>query len=151
MFKLHLKRQRTYILNSHHLLDHRKGKRVLEKHPLLLHWLCQSLWLCGSQQTVENSSRDRNTRLFTCLLRNLYAGQEATVTARHGTKDWFQIQKGVHQGCILSPCWFNLYAGYIMWNTGLDEAQAGITIAREKSVTSDMQMTLPFWLKAKKN
>ena len=64
----------------------------------------------------------------TCLLRNLYAGQEAIVRTRHGTTDWFQIGKGVPQGCILSPCLFNLYAEYIMWNAGLDEAQAGIKI-----------------------
>ena len=67
---------------------------------------------------------------LTCLLRNLYAGQEATVRTSHGTMDWFQIRKGVHQGCILSPCLFNLYAEYIMRNTGLEEAQAGIKIAR---------------------
>jgi len=66
---------------------------------------------------------------LTCLLRNLYAGQEATVRIRRGTTDWFQIGKGVHQSCILSPCLFNLYAEYIMRNTGLDEAQAGIKIA----------------------
>ena len=65
-----------------------------------------------------------------CLLRNLYAGQEATVRTGHGTTDWFQIGKGVCQGCILSHCLFNLYAEYIMRNTGLDEAQAGIKIAR---------------------
>ena len=65
---------------------------------------------------------------LTCLLRNLYTGQEATVRTIHGTTDWFQ--KGVRQGCILSPCLFNLYAAYIMWNAGLDEAQAGIKIAR---------------------
>ena len=65
-----------------------------------------------------------------CLLRNLYAGQEATVTTGHGTTDWFQIGKGVRQGCILSPCLFNFYAEYIMRNAGLDEAQAGIKIAR---------------------
>ena len=64
------------------------------------------------------------------LLRNLYAGQEATVRTGHGTTDWFQIGKGVHQGCILSPCLFNFYAEYIMQNTGLDEAQAEIKIAR---------------------
>ena len=68
---------------------------------------------------------------LTCLLRNLYAGQEATVRTGHGTTDWLQIAKGVHQGCILSPCLFNLYAEYIMQNTGLDEAQAGIkTVGR---------------------
>ena len=66
----------------------------------------------------------------TCLLRSLYAGQEATVKTGHVTTDWFQIGKGVCQGCILSPCLFNLYAEYIMWNAGLDEAQAGIKIAR---------------------
>ena len=66
---------------------------------------------------------------LTCLLRNLYAGQEATVRIGHGTTDWFQIGKGVRQGCILSPCLFNLYAEYIMRNTGLDEAQAEIKIA----------------------
>ena len=66
---------------------------------------------------------------LTCLLRNLYAGQEATVRTGHGTTDWFQIRKGVHQGCILSPYIFNLYAEYIMRNVGLDEAQAGIKIA----------------------
>ena len=66
---------------------------------------------------------------LTCLLRNLYAGQEATVRTGHGTTDWFQIGKGVHQGCILSPCLFNFFADYIMRDTGLDEAQAGIKIA----------------------
>ena len=66
---------------------------------------------------------------LTCLLRNLYAGQEGTVQTGHGITDWFQIMKGVHQGCILSPCLFNLYAEYIMRNAGLDEAQAGIKIA----------------------
>ena len=67
---------------------------------------------------------------LTCLLRNLYAGQEATVRTGHGTTDWFQIGKGVPQGCILSPCLFNFYAEYIMRNVGLDEAQTGIKIAR---------------------
>ena len=66
---------------------------------------------------------------LTCLLRNLYAGQEAAVRTRHGTMDWFQIGKGVGQGCILSPCLFNFYAEYIMWNARLDESQAGIKIA----------------------
>ena len=67
---------------------------------------------------------------LTCLLRNLYTGQEVTVRTGYGTTDWFQRGKGVHQGCILSPCLFNLYAEYIMRNAGLDEAQAGIKIAR---------------------
>ena len=70
---------------------------------------------------------------LTCLLRNLYASQEATVRTEHGTMDWFKIGKGVHQGCILSPCLFNLYTEYIMWNAGLDDSQPGIRIARRNS------------------
>ena len=83
---------------------------------------------------------------LTCLLRNLYAGQEATVRTGHGTTDWFQIGKGVRQGCILSCCLFNLYAEYILRNTGLDSRLLG-----EISITSDMQMTPPLWQKVKKN
>ena len=86
-----------------------------------------------------------------CLLRNLYAGQEATVRTGHGTIDWFQIGKGICQRCIFSPCLFNLYAEYIMGNAGLYEPQAGIKIAGEISITSDMQMTAPLWQKVKRN
>ena len=86
-----------------------------------------------------------------CLLRNLYAGQEATVRTGHGTTDWLQIGKGVHQGCILSPCLFNLYAEYIMRNAGLEETQAVIKIAWRNTITSDMQMTPPLWQKVKRN
>ena len=94
---------------------------------------------------------------LTCLLRNLYAGQEATVRTGHGTIDWFQIGKGVRQVCILSPCLFNFYAEYIMRNAGLEEAQAEISITGnnklpgEISITSDMQMTPPLWQKVKRN
>ena len=70
---------------------------------------------------------------LTCILRNLYAGQEATVRTGHGTMDWFKIGRGVRQGCILSPCLFNFYEEYIMQNAGLDEAEAGIKIARSIS------------------
>ena len=86
---------------------------------------------------------------LTCLLRNLCAGQETTVRTGHGTTNWFQ--KGVYQGCILSPCLFTLYAEYIMRNAGLDEAQTGSKIAGEISIASDMQMTPPLWQKVKKN
>ena len=86
---------------------------------------------------------------LTCLLRNLYASQEATLRTGHGTTDWFQIGKEVRQGCVLSPCLFNLYEEYIMRNTGMEEAQAGIKIVGEISITSDMQMTPPLWQKVK--
>ena len=88
---------------------------------------------------------------LTCLLRNLYAGQDATVRTGHELTDWFQIGKGVCQDCILSPCLLNLYAEYILRNAGLDETQAGIKIARRNIVTSDMQMTPTLWQKVKKN
>ena len=88
---------------------------------------------------------------LTCLLRSLYAGEEATLRIGHGITDWFQTGKGVSQGCILSPCLFNLCAEYIMRNAGLEEAQARIKIAGEISITSDMQMTPPLWQKVKRN
>ena len=87
---------------------------------------------------------------LTCLLRNLYAVQEATVRTGLGTTDWLQIGKGVNKGCMLSPCLFNFYAEYIMRNAGLDEAQAGSRLPGEISITSDMQMTPPLWQKVKK-
>ena len=86
---------------------------------------------------------------LTCLLRNLYAGQEASVRTRRGTADWFQIGKGVHQGCILSPCLFNLYTEYSMRNAGLDEAQLELRLLGKISITSDMQVTPSLWQKVK--
>ena len=87
----------------------------------------------------------------TCLLRNLYAGQEATVRTRHGTTDWFQIRKGVRQVCILSPCLFNFYAEYIMRNAGLDEAQAGIKIAGRNINNLRYADDTTLWQKVKRN
>ena len=84
---------------------------------------------------------------LTCLLRNLYVGQEATVTTGHGMTDWFQIGEGVSQGCILSPCLINLYAEYIIRNSGLKETQAGIKLPG----ASDLQMTPPLWQEVKRN
>ena len=88
---------------------------------------------------------------LTSLLKNLYAGQEATIRTGHGTTDWFQIGKGVRQGCVLSPCLFNLYAEYNMRNIGLDETQLESKLQGEISITSDMQMTPPLWQNVKKN
>ena len=88
---------------------------------------------------------------LTCLLRNLYADQEAAVRTGHGTTDWFKIGKGVRQGYILSPWLFNLYAEYIMQNAGLDKHKLESTLPGEISITSDIQMTPPLWQKAKRN
>ena len=105
----------------------------------------------GSQQTVGNSSRDGNARPLTCILRNLYVGQEATVRTRHGTTDWFQIGKGVCQGCILSPCLFNFYAEYIRRNAGLEETQAGVKIAGRNINNLRYADDTTFWQKVKRN
>ena len=88
---------------------------------------------------------------MTCLLSNLYAGQEATVRTGHGTTDWFQIGKGVLQGCILSPCLFNFYAEYIIETLDWKKHKLESRLLREISIISDMQMTPPFWQKVKKN
>ena len=88
---------------------------------------------------------------LTCFLRSLNAGQEATVRTGYGKTDWFQIGKGVHQGCILSPCLFNLYAEYIMRNEGWKKHKLESRLPGEISITSDMQMTPPLWQKVKRN
>ena len=98
-----------------------------------------TVWITTNREILkEMGITDHLTR----LLRNLYAGQEATVRTRHGTMDWFQTGKAVHQGCILSPCLFNLYAEYLMWNAGLDEAQDewSTRLLGEISETSDTEM-----------
>ena len=119
-----------------------KKQESSRKHLLLLYWLCQSLY-CADHNKLQKILQEMGIPdHLTCHLRNQYTGQEATVRTRHGTMEWFQIGKGVRQGCILSPCLFNLHAEYIMRSAGLDEAQAGIKIAQ--APTSDMQMTLPY-------
>ena len=107
--------------------------REFQKHIYFCFIDCTKAFDCVDHNKVWKILREMGVLdHLTCLLRNLYAGQEATVRTRHGTMNsmnWFQIGKGVHQGCILSPCLFNLYAEYILWNARLDEAQAGIKIA----------------------
>ena len=123
------KKQRNQRSNCQHPLDHRKTREFQK-----------NIYFCFIDYAKAFDCVDHNKLWkilketgipdhLTCLLRNLYAGQEATVKTRHGTTDWFQIGKGVHQGCILSPCLFNFYAEYFMRNAGLEEAQAGIKIA----------------------
>ena len=92
-------------------------------------WKPLTMWM--DHNKLWNILRDGIPDHLICLLRNLDADQEATVKTRHETMNWFQIRKGVRQGCILSPCIFNLYAEYVMWNPGLDESQAGIKISRK--------------------
>ena len=128
MFKLGLEKAEEPEIKLPTSAGHGKSKRVPEKHLFLLYWLCQSL--CVDHNKLWKILKEmRIPDLLTCLLRNLYTGQEATVQIGHGTTDWFQIGKAVHQSCILSPCLFNLYAEYIMRKTGLEEAQDGIKIA----------------------
>ena len=100
---------------------------------------------------MENSERDGNTRPPDLPLRNLYAGQEVTVRTGHATTDWFQIGKGVHLGCIVPPCLFNLYAEYIMRNAGLEEAQDGIKTAGRNINNLRYADNTTLWQKAKKN
>ena len=129
MFKLDLKRQRNQGSNCQHPLIIEKAREFQK-----------NIYFCFLDYAKAFDCVDHNKLWkilkevgipdhLTCLLRNLYSGQEATVRTARGTTDWFQIGKGVHQGCILSPCLFNLYAEYITWNSRLDEAQAGIKIA----------------------
>ena len=125
-----IKRQWNQRENCQHLLDHRESIGIPEKH--LLHFIdyvkafdCvdhNKLWKILKEVGIPD--------YFTCLLRNLYPGQEATVRTRRGTTNWFQIRKGIRQGYILSPCFLNLYAKYIMQNSMLDESLTGIKIAR---------------------
>ena len=129
MYKLDLEKAEEQRSNCQHPLDHRKTKGIPE-----------NIYFCFIDYTKAFDCVDHNKLWkilkemgiqdhLSCLLRNLYAGQEATVRTWHGTMDWFQIGKGVCQECILSPCLFNLYAGHIVKNASLDESQAGIKIA----------------------
>ena len=112
-------------------MGHSKSKEIsLKKKKSTFASLTILKTLCQSQKNWKILQEMGIPDHLTCLLRNLYARQEAAVSTGHGTMDWFQIGKAVHQGCILSACLFNLYAEYIMTNAGLEEAQAGIKIAR---------------------
>ena len=125
MFKLDLEKAEESEIKLPTSADyHWKSKRIPEKYLLLLYWLCQRLWLCGPQQTVENSERDGTTRPPDSW--EICMQVRKQVRTGHGTTDWSQIRKEACPGCILSPCLFNLYAKYIMRSAGLEEAKAGI-------------------------
>ena len=129
MFKLDLEKVEEPEITLPTSVDHWKSKRVPEKHFCFID--CAKAFDCVDHNKLWKILKEMGIPdHLTCLLRNLYAGQEAMVRNGHGTTDWLQIGKGVRQGCILSPCLFNIYEEYIMRNAGLEEAQAGIKIAR---------------------
>ena len=130
MFKLDLEKAEETEIKCQHVLGHRKSKRMLEKCLLLLLDYAKVFgWITKNWKIRKNMGIPDH---LTCLLRNLYVGQEATVRTGHETMDWFQIGKGVHQSCILSPGLVNSYAEYIIQNARLDEVQAGIKIDGKK-------------------
>ena len=151
MFKLELEKAEEPEINWQHSLEHRNSKWIPEKHLLLLYWLCQCIWLCRSKQLWKIPQEIGRPDHLTCLLRNLYAGQEATVRTGHGTTDWLQIGKEAHQGCILSPWLFNLHAEYIMEMPGWMKHKLESRLLGEISITSDTQMMPPLWQKVKRN
>ena len=140
MFKLRKGRgTRDQIANIHWIID---NARKFQKNIYFCLIDYAKAFDCVDHNKLENSERDGNTRPPDLPLKKFVCGSGSNRTG-HGTTDWFQIGKGVRQGCILSPCLFNLYAEYIMRNAGLEEAQAEIKIAWKISITSDMQMTPP--------
>ena len=147
MFKLDLEKAEEQEIKLPTLLDHRKCKRVPENICFIDYakaFDCvdlNKLWKILKEMGIPDH--------LTCLLRNLYAGQKVTVTTAHGTTDWLQIGKGVHQGCILSPCLFNLYAEYIIRNLGWRKHKLESRLLGEISIASDMQMTPSLWQKVK--
>ena len=129
-------------------MDHWISKRVSVKHLLLLYWRYQSLWLCGSLQTAENSLKDGNTRPPDP------PAEKSVCRSRNNIENWTRSNRLVpnwerSMSSILSPCLFNLYAECVMSNAGLDEARTSIKIARKITITSDTQMTAPLWQKEK--
>ena len=126
IYKQVSKRQRTrdQIANMHWIME---KAREFQKNICFIDYAKAFVWITTNWNILNEMEIPGH---ITCRLRNLYAGQEATVRTRHGTMDWFQIEKGVDQGCILSLCLFNFYVEYIMRNAGLEETQAGIKIAR---------------------
>ena len=116
--------------NCQHPLDHWKSKRLQKNIYFCLFDYARAFDCVDHNKLYKITKEMGIPDHLTCLLRNMYAGQEATVRTGYGTTEWFQIGKGVRQGCILSPCLFNFYAEYIVWNARLDESQAGIQIAR---------------------
>ena len=170
MLKIHQPRLQKYV--NHELSEVKSGfrnSRGIRDQIANICWIIEkarefqkNIYFCFIDYDKDLDSVDHNKLWkilkemgipdhLTCLLRNLHAGQEATVRTGHGTTDWFQIGKGVCQGCILSPCLFNLYAEYIMRNPGLEEAQAGIKIARRNINNLRYVDDTTLWQKTNRN
>jgi len=144
MFKLDLEKAEEQEIKFPTSVGSSKNGKSSRKHLLLLYWLDQSPWMLDHKKLWKILKEMGISDYITCLLRNLYTGQEEAVRNGHGTIDRFWIGKGVCQGCKLSPCLFNLYAEYIMWNAGLDEAQAGIKIAKRNINISNCRWHHPY-------
>ena len=140
----HIKKQRHYFPNKG---PSNQGYDFSSRHEWMWELNYKESWVQKWKILKEMGIPDHLTH----LLRNLYAGQEATVRTGHGPTDWSQIGKGVHQGCILSPCLLSVYAEYIMRNAGLEEHKLELALLGEISITSYMQMTTPLWQKMKRN
>ena len=151
MFKLDLEKAEEQEIKLPRSVVSSKQQESPEKHLLLLYWLCQAFDCVDHNKRWKILQEMGIPDHFTWLLRNLYAGQEATVRTGYGTTDWFQIGKVLRQDCVMSPCLFNSSAEDIMRNGRLDEAQAGIKIVGRNNNNLNMQMTPPLWQKAKKN
>ena len=136
------------IANMHWIIEKRESSRKMFTSALLTMPKPLIVWITTNWKILQEMGVPHH---LICLLRNLYAGQEATVRTGHGTKDWCQIGKRVSQGCILSPCLFNLYAEYIMRNSWLMKHKLESRLLGEISITSDMQMTPHLRQKVKKN
>ena len=143
------------LINVHYFFKNLDSKKYFKNHCRSQSHISNIHITIGIVPSVfpPNSIKNLNlgSSVIYAITKNLYVGQEATVRTGHGTKDWLQIGKGVRQGCILSPCLFNVYAEHIMRNAGLEEAQLESRLLGEISVTSDMQMTPPLWQKVKRN
>ena len=151
MFKLDLEKAKEAEIKLHTSIGSLKKQENSRKTPtsaLLTMPKPLSVWITKNWKIRQEMGKPDHT---TCFLRNLYAGQEATVRTGHRTTDWFQIGKGVRQGCILSPCLFNLYAEYITQTAGLMKHKVESRLPGEISITSEMQMIPPLQQKAKKN
>ena len=151
MYKLDLEKAEEPEIKLPTSVDRGKSKRTPEKHLVLFYDYTKAFDCVDHNKLWKIVKKMGIPDHLTCLLRNLYAGQEATVRIRHGKMDWFQIGKGVHQGCILSPCLFNFYARYIMQNASWMKHKLESRLPGEISITSDMQMTPHLRQKAKRD